>query len=162
MCSPTALADRYLEVLNDRLGWHARRDDEGDIFFLLTDLPAEGDSVAWIDNHAPADPAYLRMGTELKLDVLGESTEFVVQLAAELTRELKAVKLHVSDGILTVAVEMLVAGPGCLPERHHLAAILPRARLMLVLGAEKFLEAAILSGIEAATRTAEEQESGER
>lgn len=163
MCNPEAFTARYLEVLNDRLGWDATVDDDGDLMFGLSELRPDGGIRAWIDNHAPHDPEYLRVRTGIRLapgDAADERS--LGSLAAELSQELKVTKVAVDGAFLIVSVEMLAAGPGCLPDRAHLAAVLPRARRLIVGAAVKFHETLELRGIEAATRCADEQQGTDR
>jgi hypothetical protein len=156
MCNPATLNNRYLDVLNNRLGWDASVDDDGDVVFQLSD-PADIDRAAvWIDNHAPSDPEYLRMHTGIPLVSFDDASDSsLAVLAAKLTRNLKGVKLTVRRSFLVISAEMVVAGPGCMPDGDHLAAILPRVRRMLVGAFVQFYEAMTLQGIEAATRAAE-------
>ncbi|ABM16772.1 hypothetical protein [Mycolicibacterium vanbaalenii] len=163
MCNPDAFTARYLEVLNDRLGWDATVDDDGDLTFGLSELRTEGGSSAWIDNHAPHDPEYLRVHTGFRLPADAESDEASLgALAADLSRKLKVAKVAVDGAFFIVSVEMLAAGPGCLPAGEHLAAVLPRARRLLVGAAIRFDEDLMLRGIESATRSAAEQQGTDR
>jgi hypothetical protein len=163
MSNPEAFAARYLEVLNDRLGWDASVDADGDVMFGLSELRSDGGVRAWIDNHAPHDPEYLRVHTGVRLvhddDTVDRSLDAV---AADLSRQLKLTKLAVDGPYLIVSVEMLAAGSGCLPDRAHLAAVLPRARRALVSAAVQFHETLVLRGIEDATRRADEQQGTDR
>lgn len=163
MTNPDAFATRYLEVLNDRLGWDASVDDDGDVMFGLPELRSDGGIRAWIDNHAPHDPEYLRLHTGVRLaQDNGTDESLLGAVAADLSRQLKLAKLAVDGAYLIVSVEMLTAGSGCLPDHAHLAAVLPRARRALVGAAVQFHETLVLHGIETATRRADEQQGTER
>lgn len=83
-------------------------------------------------------------------------------LAADLSREPKVAKVAVDGAFLIVSVEMLTAGPGCLPDRAYVAAVLPRARRLLVAAAVRFHETLVQRGIEAATGCADEQQGTDR
>lgn len=163
MSNPDAFAARFLEVLNDRLGWDASVDADGDLVFGLSGLRSDGGVRVWIDKHAPHDPEYLRVHTGVRLaqeDGADESSLGAV--ATELSRQLKLAKLAVDGAYLIVSVEMLAAGSGCLPDHAHLAAVLPRARRALVGAALQFHETLVLRGIETATGRADEQQGTDR
>lgn len=163
MSNPDAFANRYLEVLNDRLGWDASVDADGDLVFGLSELRSDGGIRAWIDNHAPHDPEYLRVHTGVRLAQEDGADEHALDaVAADLSRQLKLAKLAVDGAYLIVSVEMLTASSGCLPDHAHLAAVLPRARRALVGAAAQFHEALVLRGIETATGRADEQQGTDR
>jgi hypothetical protein len=155
MSGNIAWFDRYLDVLDDRLGIACEVTDDGRAIQL-----GHGGLTFWIANPGPSDPEYLRIVTAVKIeDDVAESA--LTEIVARTSRQLKLVKAHVSESWVELAVEMLVAGNDQLPAREHLAAVLPRSLQALHCGVRDITkeisdarDAAVLAGIEAATLAA--------
>lgn len=160
MCDPNALTQRYLTVLNDDLGWDAAEDTGG---IIVRSTVGGGRLSIWIDNNAPRDPEYFRMHTGFPLPGYEDPADrtpcieppALNALAARLSRKLKGAKVTIDDGLIIFSVEMLLAGPDCMPKAEHLVAVLPRARQMLLGAVKQFSEEYALLGIESATNASE-------
>jgi len=158
MCDRRAWTQRFLAVLNDVLGWTATESEDGDIFF------GNDGSGFGIVNYAPEDPEYLVVQTGVPLETYENGSaafpdrattlSLVARAANRVNVMQKGVKITVDEDHLVFAVEMVAAAPHCLPAPAHLAAVLPRARGMLVAAVVRFREEIALVGIAAVSADA--------
>ena len=164
MTFKATLANRYLTVCNETLGWNAAVDGDDDIRFEVDGM------VAYVQPDG-SDPAYLRMRAGVDIgsyvaDQAGLSwadpnvIARLDRIASKLTVEIKCAKVAILPERQAVyhSVEMLVAAPDCMPDTARLAAVLPRARRMLASAVREFREELTLYLIESVTDSASTRE----
>ncbi|MET7312767.1 hypothetical protein ABZS68_38595 [Streptomyces sp. NPDC005571] len=133
------LADRYVEVLDQRIGLDPQVTDDhvhfdtGPFHFL-------------IPLHR-GDPEYFHLMLFVAME--GEAAREVLErICSATTRKCKGAQLTVDeDRVVTASIEMVVASSDCLPTVEHLQAVLPRAIGMLQHAVHQFLVAFELHGI---------------
>lgn len=112
------LAAFFLEVLEGRLGIPAQIDEDDDVVFEVEGLRL------FVQNPAPADPAYLRVILGARFE--GADLEQLAEVARQTNRRWKAVKAVAWGEVLELACESFAAPTRCRPDPDHLAATLPR------------------------------------
>lgn len=165
MIDANALATRYLFVCNEKLGWNAVVDADGDLQFevdrMVTYLQIDG-----------SDPAYTRMRTGVRIgSYLVEQAGLtwndpavvarLERIATKVSRAMKCTKVAIlpEQQAVSYSVEMLVASPDCMPDRGHLVGVLPRARRMLSATMREFSEELTLLLIESVTDATKSSDS---
>jgi hypothetical protein len=125
MATKERIAKVYLDTIQGRLGLDAAFDGEA---VRLTLPPGSPAVIELYEN----DPEYLRVVTIVPSVGQELAKEQIQSLCATETLKLKGAKAVVDDDRdLILAVEMVVAGAGCLPDPGHLQDVLPRALGML-------------------------------
>ena len=142
------LTERQLAALVGELGWDAEVTDNGEVAFES----GRGYRV-WLSNYGN-DTEYVHMHTGFGLrwfleradasaDVGAADVQLrLLRLAADLTRQLKGVKVMImpGDDMIILSVEGVIAGQDRLPSVELLAAIAPRLRSMIRAGVDTLLD----------------------
>lgn len=119
------LADLYIAVLTERMGLAAEARQDVVLFRPLGDLKV-------LVQLYESDPGYLQLIARYAPFNPPVDRAAMLGLCNGATGKTKGAKAVLQDdGSVNYTVEMLVAGPGCLPDPSHLTAVLPRAVSML-------------------------------
>ncbi|WP_286928869.1 MULTISPECIES: hypothetical protein [Aeromicrobium] len=156
MCNPTMWTTRYLDTATARLGWDLEEAPDGDLLVVTQ----AGRFV--IANTAPHDPEFLHVYALYAAPSEGDRAQ-LLEVANEVTLRAKGVSVSLLQRTTSVvfAHQGLVGAPDSLPTADQLVAALPRVQRMLSHAVSLWFEkldaagdAAVLAGIEAATRAA--------
>lgn len=128
----------YVAVMQD-LGWPAKVGDQGD---LCVSTPVG----TFLVENAADDPAYLHLGAPYLIP--GEMDPAVVdRAAADVAEDCKLVALVVEDDVLTASIQLVLAGPGRLPDPVLLSQVLPRCVSALFSAAGRVFTDVAVDGI---------------
>jgi hypothetical protein len=141
-CDPIRWTHHYATILAENFGIQATAIDAGHLVIKINDEPFI------IHNTAPHDPELLSMTALLAADDESVSDQMRLVAANRTNSKLKGARIVVGATYVAVEVQMLAAGPDCLPAADHLVRIIPRIVSMLTYGADSFLEELELVGIE--------------
>jgi len=140
------VAALYAEALGERMGLDVEVREKYLVFTVGADVKV-------LIHLFANDPEYLRMTATFADFGRDLGTETVDRICAHSTLEKKGVKavFKPASHELVCAVEMVVSGQGQLPSVDHLAAVLPRAVVMLQTGITDVLTSVQLARISSAT-----------
>ena len=137
--------DRYLPVVVDDLGWQAAAAPDGKSIIIET---SELDFQ--ISNTGGRDNEFLHLWTALEVEP--DMDLDLLQRALDATcNDVKLAKAFLTGTLVVCTVEMLVAGPACLPSRQALVAVLPRSLRSIEFALKNVMEQFQLLGIAQAT-----------